>query len=376
MTDRSIWRYFDWWLFGSVLMLGLIGIAMIYSATSNTIELQDYWLRQSQFLAVGVIALFVAALFDYRYLEMFAQIIFVGFLLSLVAVYLFGETQGSGSQRWISVAGVLVQPTELGKFLLIVFLAWYLSRYYGESKSFTALLIGLVLLAAPMVLVFLQPDLGMTITLAFIGGVIILVSGMKFSHFAILGSVLVLGIVGLFLVSQAGLMEVNILQGYMLERIQIFLDPNSDPDAAFNVRQALISVGAGGWLGQGWQLGSQSQLFFLRVRHTDFIFSVIAEELGLIGSSILLSLFFIVIWRLLRIVERARDDFGRLIAVGVAALIFFQVFINVGMNMSIVPVTGMTLPFVSYGGSSLVSLMLAVGLAESVAMRHRKMDFS
>jgi rod shape determining protein RodA len=323
-----------------------------------------------------VIALFVAALFDYRYLEMFAQIIFVGFLLSLVAVYLFGETQGSGSQRWISVAGVLVQPTELGKFLLIVFLAWYLSRYYGESKSFTALLIGLVLLAAPMVLVFLQPDLGMTITLAFIGGVIILVSGMKFSHFAILGSVLVLGIVGLFLVSQAGLMEVNILQGYMLERIQIFLDPNSDPDAAFNVRQALISVGAGGWLGQGWQLGSQSQLFFLRVRHTDFIFSVIAEELGLIGSSILLSLFFIVIWRLLRIVERARDDFGRLIAVGVAALIFFQVFINVGMNMSIVPVTGMTLPFVSYGGSSLVSLMLAVGLAESVAMRHRKMDFS
>lgn len=376
MTDRSIWRYFDWGLFFAVLLLGLIGIAMIYSATSNTEELQDYWLRQSQFLGVGIVALFVAAFLDYRHLELFAQIFFVAFLLSLVAVYFFGETQGSGSQRWIGVGGTLVQPTELGKFLLIVFLAWYLSRYYGDSKSFTALIVGLILLAVPLVLVFLQPDLGMTITLAFIGGVIILVSGMKFNHFAILSGIAVLALGGLFVASQLGLLEVNIFQDYMLERVQIFLDPNSDPDAAFNVRQALISVGAGGWLGQGWQLGSQSQLFFLRVRHTDFIFSVIAEELGLIGSGLLLSLFFVVIWRLLRIVERARDDFGRLIAVGVAALIFFQVFINVGMNINIVPVTGMTLPFVSYGGSSLVSLMLAIGLAESVLMRHRKMDFS
>ena len=162
----------------------------------------------------------------------------------------------------------------------------------------------------------------------------------------------------------------------MLERIHVFLNPDTNAEAAVNVYQALISVGSGGWLGQGWGLGSQSQLFFLRVRHTDFIFSVFAEEMGLVGSAILLLLFFIVIWRLLRVVERARDDFGRLLAVGVAALIFFQVFVNVGMNIRLLPVTGITLPFISYGGSSLVSLLLAVGLAESIIMRHRKMDFS
>ncbi len=376
MNDRSLWRYFDWWLFFSVLLLGLIGIGMIYSATSNTEELQDYWLRQSRFLGIGVVILFVTALFDYRYLEIFAQIFFIGFILSLVAVYLFGETQGSGSQRWVAVGGILVQPTELGKFLLIVFMAWYFSRYYSESKSFPALLVGLALLATPLILVYIQPDLGMTITLAFLGGVIILVSGMQFSHFAFLGGGGLLGLGGLWLAAQTGLMKTNILQGYMLERIQVFLNPDANADAAFNVYQALISVGSGGWLGQGWGLGSQSQLFFLRVRHTDFIFSVFAEEMGLVGSAILLLLFFIVIWRLLRVVERARDDFGRLLAVGVAALIFFQVFVNVGMNIRLLPVTGITLPFISYGGSSLVSLLLAVGLAESIIMRHRKMDFS
>ena len=376
MNDRSLWRYFDWWLFLAVLTLGIIGIGVIYSATSNTVELQDYWLRQSRFLGIGVVVLFVTALFDYRHLEIFAQVFFIAFILSLVAVYFVGDTQGSGSQRWIAVGGTLVQPTELGKFLLIVFLAWYFSRYYSESKSLPALLGGLVLLAVPLALVYIQPDLGMSITLAFLGGVIVLVSGMKFSHFALLGGAILSGLGGLWVATQTGLMKTNLLQGYMLERIQIFLDPNANPDAAFNVRQALISVGSGGWLGQGLGFGSQSQLFFLRVRHTDFIFSVYAEELGLVGAAILLLLFFIVIWRLLRVVERARDDFGRLLAVGVAALIFFQVFVNVGMNIKLVPVTGITLPFVSYGGSSLVSLMLAVGLAESIIMRHRKMDFS
>jgi rod shape determining protein RodA len=162
----------------------------------------------------------------------------------------------------------------------------------------------------------------------------------------------------------------------MLERIQIFLDPQSNRAANFNVEQALISIGNGGWLGMGWGYGSQNQLHFLRVRHTDFIFSVMAEELGYIGTVIVLMILFFVIWRLVRIADLAQDQFGRLITVGVAALIFFQTFINVGMNLSIAPVTGMTLPFISYGGSSLISMMLAIGLAQSVIMRHRKMDFS
>ena len=150
----------------------------------------------------------------------------------------------------------------------------------------------------------------------------------------------------------------------------------SNPDAAFNVQQALISIGNGGWIGMGWGEGSQNQLHFLRVRHTDFIFSVIAEELGFVGTIMVLLLLFFVIWRLVRIADLAQDQFGRLITLGVASLIFFQTFVNVGMNLAILPVTGMTLPFLSYGGSSLVSMMIAVGLAQSVVMRHRKMEFS
>jgi rod shape determining protein RodA len=161
----------------------------------------------------------------------------------------------------------------------------------------------------------------------------------------------------------------------MLERIQIFLDPSSNRAASYNVDQAMISIGNGSWLGMGWGNGSQNQLHFLRVRHTDFIFSVISEELGFMGTVIILLLLFFVIWRLIRIADLAQDQFGRLLVVGVAALIFFQTFINVGMNLSIAPVTGMTLPFISYGGSSLISMMLAIGLAQSVIMRHRKMDF-
>jgi rod shape determining protein RodA len=166
------------------------------------------------------------------------------------------------------------------------------------------------------------------------------------------------------------------LQGYMLERINVFLNPAENPAAAFNVNQALIAIGNGGWMGRGFGLGSQNQLHFLRVRHTDFIFSVIAEELGWVGAMIILALLLFVVWRLLRIADRAQDHFGRLLAVGVAAIIFFQVVVNVGMNLSLLPVTGLTLPFISYGGSSLISMLVAIGLAQSVIMRHRKIEFS
>jgi rod shape determining protein RodA len=279
-------------------------------------------------------------------------------------VALFGTVQG-GSQRWISIGGILVQPTEAGKFLLIIFLAWYLSRFQERLRHFRYLVVGMILLALPLGLVYLQPDLGMTVTFAFIGGTLILVSGIRIWHLVTLGGMGAAAVPFLW----------NTLEGYMLERIQIFLDPSSNRAASYNVDQAMISIGNGSWLGMGWGNGSQNQLHFLRVRHTDFIFSVISEELGFVGTVIILLLLFFVIWRLMRIADLAQDQFGRLLVVGVAALIFFQTFINVGMNLSIAPVTGMTLPFISYGGSSLISMMLAIGLAQSVIMRHRKMDF-
>lgn len=364
MLDRSLWRNFDIWLMLAVLALCGIGVAMIYSATNTTVDLADYWERQTFFMLVGLAVLLAVAVVDYRHLELVAQPAYIGLVGSLLLVNLFGTVQG-GSQRWIGVAGTLVQPTEAGKFLLIIFFAWYLSRFQDRLQRFAYLLTALLLLSLPLAFIYLQPDLGMTITFAFIGGILILVSGIRLIHIAILGGGALSALP--FLAGS--------LQGYMLERIQMFLDPSSNQDAAYNVFQALISIGNGGWLGEGWAQGSQNQLRFLRVRHTDFIFSVIAEELGFVGTVLILLLLFFVMWRLVRIADMAQDQFGRLLTMGVAALIFFQTFVNVGMNLSIMPVTGMTLPFISYGGSSLVSMMLAIGLAQSVVMRHRKMDF-
>lgn len=365
MNERSLWRNFDWSLLLAVLLLCGIGIAMVYSATRNTVDLADLWQRQALFVAVGLVALIVAALIDYRHLELLAPPAFLIFVGLLLVVHFFGESQGTGSQRWIPVGGTLVQPTEPGKFLLIVFMAWYMSWFSDRMHQIQYLLVLLALLAGPHFLIFSQPDLGMTITYAFLSGTLILAGGIRFWQLFMLSG-------GFF----AGLpLFYGSLQGYMLERIHVFLNPASDPDAAFNINQALIAIGNGGWLGQGFGLGSQSQLHFLRVRHTDFIFSVIAEELGWVGAMLVLALLCFVIWRLLRIAELSSTHFGRLIAIGVAAIIFFGMVVNVGMNLNLLPVTGLTLPFISYGGSSLIATMLAVGMAESVVMRHRKIEF-
>ena len=357
-------RHFDRPLFFAVLLLCGIGIAMTYSATSTNVALTDYWQRQLFFTILGAIALVTAALFDYRHLELLAQPSYFLLMVSLVAVYFVGEVK-NGAQRWLNL-GIDVQPTEAGKFLLIVFFAWYLSRFQDRIRRLPYLLGAVILLLLPLVLVYVQPDLGMTVTLAFISGTLILINGVRLTHIFL----------GFAATAAAWPLLRGTLQDYMLRRIDVFLDPDSNVDAAFSVKQALISIGNGGWIGLGWAEGTQNRLHFLRVRHTDFIFSVIAEELGFVGTVMVLLLLFFVIWRLVRIADLAQDQFGRLITFGVAALIFFQTFVNVGMNLAILPVTGMTLPFLSYGGSSLVSMMVAVGLAQSVVMRHRKMDFS
>ncbi len=385
MLDRqSSWRNFDWPLFLVVLVLCGVGVGMIYSATYTTEDLTDYWLRQAIWIVVGVILLFIMAAIDYRNLEMFALPSFLLFVASLIAVSLFGVAQ-NGSKRWLDVGFTLIQPTEAGKFLLIIFMAWYLSWYREYMDRLPYLIIALIILLAPLVLVYLQPDLGMTITYAFLGGTLILVGGIRYWQLGLLsgGVAIAIPILG------------TSLKGYMLERLCMFLSSDGRialgnwigqlpagctnleviEDNVYNVKQALIAVGSGDWMGQGWAHGSQNQLHFLRVRHTDFIFSVIAEELGLVGSALILLMLLFVVWRLLNIADRAQDQFGRLIATGVAAIIFFQTFINIGMNIGIMPVTGLTLPFISAGGSSLLSMMFAVGLAQSVTMRHRKIDF-
>ncbi len=364
MFDRQLWRNFDWALFIVTLLLSIIGVAMSYSATYNTLDLADYWIRQTVFLVIGIVILFVLAMVDYRQLELLALPAFLIFIALLVIVALLGVEQG-GAQSWLNIGGTPMQPTEGGKLLIIIFFAWYLSWFRDRMGRLPYLLGALFLLLAPLVLVYLQPDFGMTITFAVIGGVLILTGGVQYWQVGLMAAAALAAIPFLW----------GTLQGYMLERIQIFLNPASNPAASYNVNQALIAVGSGGWLGDGWTYGSQNQLHFLRVRHTDFIYSVITEEWGFIGSLAILGLLLFIVWRVLRIADLARDHFGRLLAVGVAAMIFFQIVVNVGMNLSLLPVTGLTLPFLSYGGSSLLSMLVAIGLAQSVIMRHRKLDF-
>jgi rod shape determining protein RodA len=386
------WKQFDWLLLLIVLLLCALSFAMIYSATMGT-ELTDLWVRQVGFVVAGAIGVFIVAAIDYRQLSMLAVPAFLLFIASLLVVMLFGEAQG-GSKSWISIAGTLVQPTEAGKFLLIIFLAWYLSWFQDRMGRLPYLIAILVLLGAPLALVFIQPDFGMAITYAFLGGALILVAGVRYQHLLMLMAAVVLAL---------PLLAAS-LQGYMLARLCIFMPtndetgqiekpildflranfdslpaecvtPEANTAASYNVDQALIAVGNGGLTGMGWLQGSQNQLHFLRVRQTDFIFSVIAEELGLVGASLTLLLLLLIVWRVLRIADRAPDQFGRLLATGVAALIFFQVLINVGFNLKVMPVTGLTLPFISAGGSSLISMMFAIGLAESVAMRQKRSEF-
>jgi rod shape determining protein RodA len=268
-----------------------------------------------------------------------------------------------GAQRWIS--GSSFQPSELAKVLIIVTLAQFLAQHEKEIGRFRYILISIIYVAIPMGLIYLQPHLGTVIVLAVIWLVMVLMAGMRLLHLGIFGFV---GLLSMPLIWFS-------LKDYMQERLLLFINPAGDPAARYNIDQALISIGSGGWLGKGYASGSQSQLHFLRVRHTDFIFSVIGEEMGFVGALVLFVLIAIVLWRIIRAASLARDSFGRLIACGVAALIFFQSLVNIGMNLSLLPVIGIPLPFISAGGSSLITLLIAEGLVQSVVMRHRRIGF-
>jgi rod shape determining protein RodA len=297
-----------------------------------------------------------------RFTDTLRNPIYVLILAILGIIFLIGQVSG-GAQRWIG-AGT-VQPSELSKILIIIVLAKHLADRQEQLDRFSTVLTSLGVVLVPLLLIYLQPDLGTALTMIAIWAAMIWMAGMRFRY------LLALGVIGL---AALPLVWLN-LEDYMQQRLLLFVNPGGDPDAYFNVHQALVSIGSGGWSGKGLTHGTQSQLHFLRVRHTDFIFAVTAEELGFLGAVAMMVLIFVLLWRILRVAERARDTFGRLIAAGVAGLILFQSVINIGMNLGLMPVTGIPLPFVSYGGSSFLTLMLGIGLVESVAMRHKKLEF-
>jgi len=317
----------------------------------------------SPYLLVGGLAVvYLIDCLTLRFTDTLRNPLYVLMLGILGIVFVIGQVSG-GAQRWLAAGAI--QPSELSKIMVIIVLAKFLEDHEEGGGRFSTVITSLGLVAVPMALIYLQPDLGTALTLGAIWLAMIWMAGIHLRYLVLLFGA---GLAALPLV------WVN-LEEYMQKRLLLFINPNSDPDSYFNVHQALVSIGSGGWTGKGLTHGTQSQLHFLRVRHTDFIFAVTAEELGFLGAAAMVVLIFFLLWRMLRIAGRARDTFGRLLAAGVAGLIFFQSAINIGMNLGLMPVTGIPLPFVSYGGSSLLTLAVGIGLVESVAMRHKKLEF-
>lgn len=349
-------------LMGVAVLLTVYGIAMISSATRGTQDLADLWQRQAAYAAAGLALMLLVAAFDYRFYENLHRPLYVLIIILLIAVFAIGEIT-HGVQRWIGASAI--QPSELAKVVIIIGLAKLLADHNDEMDHLRYLLLSLGYVLLPMTLIYLQPNLGTSLTLGFIWLVMTIMAGARFIHLGLLSVAGVLASPVVWLT----------LQDYMRQRILLFVNPQSSPDDYYNVQQALISIGSGGWLGKGFGNGTQSQLHFLRVRHTDFIFSVIGEELGLLGAVVLFALFSVLLWRILRVAAMAQDPFGRLICSGVATVIFLQAAANIGVNLGLLPVTGLPLPLISYGGSSLWTFLISLGLVESVAMRHKKLDF-
>ncbi len=363
------WRNFDFILFGCTIALIILGVALIHSAEykepdGNIVLTEMFYFRQLVFAGIGIVAMFIVAVIDYRLLTSLQRFVYIVTVGTLGGIFFVGQAT-HGSVRWLTEGSI--QPSELTKVLLILVLAKYLADHDGQLSNLRYLLISLFIAAVPIGLIYLQPDLGTALTLAVIWFGMVFMAGLSFVQVGFMG---VLGI------ATAPFVWLQ-LEDYMRERVYNFLFPERDlSGAGFNIRQALISIGSGGLVGKGLGNGSQSQLHFLRVRHADFIFSVLGEELGFLGAILLFALFIVIISRILRAASLAKDGFGRYICCGVATLIFFQMFVNVAVNMSLLPATGIPLPFVSYGGSALVTFLIAEGLVQSVVMRHKKIEFN
>lgn len=362
-SKRNIWQNFDFILFGVVLILSIIGIALIRSSIAGNIELEGHPRRQTIFLLISLVVLFVVAAVDYKYwvsLIPVMYIVTIGFLL-----FVFTAEARFGSARWLEVGTILIQPAEIAKIVIILALANFFSNHYYDAQKTSVILRSGLLVGGIVLWIFLQPNLSTTIVLLVIWAAFLWITGVRLKFiFIVVGIVLLVLLIGI----ATGF---SFLADYQRDRITNFLfpDPGASYGETYNVDQALITIGTGGWFGQGYSQSTQVQLRFLKVRHTDFIFSVLAADFGFVGTSAVILLLVVVILRCIRIAQNATDIFGALIAYGFGILIFFQSLVNIGVNLNVLPVTGLTLPFVSYGGSSLLSLMLGIGMVESVAMR-------
>ena len=348
---------------------------MIRSAVAGNEGLLPLINRQIYFAIAGIVLIFIVAAIDYRYWMALYRPIYIVILIFLVTLTGFGQT-AFGAQRWFQVGVLFLQPTEFAKIAAILVLA----RYFGVTQNRprdVRWALGAVLWASGIiVMILLQPNLSNVVVLSVILGAMLWFNGVQIKHVLIAGGIGALALSVVFGLTFLGI-RIPFLQEYQQKRIENFILPDKEETfgETYNIDQAKIAIGSGGLFGKGYGHGTQTQLRFLKVRHTDFIFSAVSEEFGLVGALIVIGVIVFIVWRCLRAAQKARDAAGMSIAYGVATLIFFQGMVNVGVNLNIVPVSGLPLPFISYGGSGLTALMLGIGLVQSVAMRHRQLDF-
>ncbi len=368
------WRKIDMTLVGALVSIAAIGLLMVYSSTRQAlaaagIDPHYYLKRQGLNLALAAVLMSVTIVVDYRRWRAMAGLLYVGMCLLLVAVVSPLGARSKGHQAWFPLGSFQLQPSELSKIGVILCLAaaasWSSSRRRDEADSLSLpRLIGLLLLAGiPMTLIMLQPDLGTDLVFLAILFAMLVAAGIRLRHLAAL---VMLGIAGVALVLHLG-----VLQRYQVNRLTAFLDPAGDTrNIGYNLSESKITIGSGGLTGKGLFKGTQTNLSYVPEQRTDFIFTAVGEQLGFAGSALLLSLFAFVVWRCWRAAMLAPDTAGMLICVGVMGLIVFQVFENVGMTMGIMPIAGIPLPFVSYGGSALMAYSIGMGLVLNVNM-HR-----
>ena len=350
---------FDWVLMGTNVLIFCFGLMMIFSTTLNAqtvTEGRGAFNLQLLYSLLGIFLFLFFSYFDYHIFQRWAAVLYGTVVLLLTFVLVEGRLV-AGATRWIDLGFVRIQPSEIAKIMMLIVLASVLSQRSRYASHAHFILISVSLLVLPVGLILLQPDLGTALI-----------------FFALwLGLMVGIGvdakILLVLLVSIGCMLPLlwPVLKPYQQQRIITFIDPSKDPqDTGYNVIQAMIAIGAGGFSGVGLGQGTQSQLKFLPVRHTDFIFSVIAEEMGLAGATILLVLVSVLLWRIVRISQGAVDNFGRYLCIGIFSILGAQYFINIGMNLGIMPVTGIPLPMISYGGTSLWATFALLGLAQSV----------
>lgn len=378
MVDKKLFRNFDYTLFITVLLIIAFGLVILSSATHVTMERGGdqfaYVKKQTFSIILGFIAIITMLSINYRSLARYYRLLYVVNIGMLLAVKFIGK-EAKGAQSWISLGFFNLQPSELAKIIVIITFAAYLVKRQGELNTFRDILPSFLHIGIPMGLILLQPDLGTALVFTAICFGMLFVAG---ANPRVLLAVILAGAVAVsgVLYGQLALGWEKPLKEYQLKRLTIFVDPYQDPQkSGYHVIQSQIAVGSGGLWGKGLYEGTQNRLNFLPEQETDFIFSVVGEELGFAGVSAALLLFFILVYRGVRIAAKARDMFGTLLATGIVSMITFHLLVNIGMTAGIMPITGIPLPLFSYGGSSMLANLTAIGIMLNIHLRRQKLMF-